>query len=630
MIHLQMALTASLIFSASVPTTEPLLPLKVLYAGNPGSARARDFQSFLSRHFATVGTADLRTFTPKDAGAFDVIIFDWTPVMAGAHPKVVDGFVRVPRPPLPPSLGKEYGRPTVLIGPVGGLIGDHEGLKTCTGCWCLDDAAHGLILTHPIFNTPLKVALQFEERPTPVEYYNAPGIDPWGKMKVWPVQLQGAVGLDPGVVAPGWGFTDAPDAEYISSGVNLKGPRSVAIGRHGNFLLWGFSAPPADLTPEACKCFVNAVCYIKKFDGQRPLIRVTPRSYLESRDWALHLAQQARDVLDEERYVRSFKERIEIARASPRGRMPLALANLDEAKIRARHKQAAKQVLDDFPPSVVAQCGQDGEKYVRYYERNLEYLLPQVEVKVFENGGQKFESKTVHFAVDQDVKALGLSNRSIALLDRCVGMLEQGDRPSLALRILKRYTTENLKNSAQWRAWLEVNRRRLFFSDTGGYKFHARPANVNDHKSADGPRWSQEPVAVQVDVSPNPVPAGRTCMLIVKVAIAPGWHIQTLDEMKGPTAVTRLAFQQPKGIKALDNWLAPQPDLAANGTVAYLGTVTFRRPIQIAVDLPPGEISLPVAVTFQACDRGSCRPPATLKGTATIKISAGASNCGTE
>jgi hypothetical protein len=27
------------------------------------------------------------------------------------------------------------------------------------------------------------------------------------------------------------------------------------------------------MTPEARKCFVNAVCYIKKFDGQKPIVR---------------------------------------------------------------------------------------------------------------------------------------------------------------------------------------------------------------------------------------------------------------------------------------------------------------------------------------------------------------------
>ena len=51
-----------------------------------------------------------------------------------------------------------------------------------------------------------------------------------------------------------------------------KEVQPVAIARHGNFFLWGFSAQPSDMTLEAQKCFLNAVCYIKKFDGQKPIV----------------------------------------------------------------------------------------------------------------------------------------------------------------------------------------------------------------------------------------------------------------------------------------------------------------------------------------------------------------------
>jgi len=41
----------------------------------------------------------------------------------------------------------------------------------------------------------------------------------------------------------------------------------VAIGRHGNFLHWGFAALSDDMTDEARDVFANAVVYIAGFAG---------------------------------------------------------------------------------------------------------------------------------------------------------------------------------------------------------------------------------------------------------------------------------------------------------------------------------------------------------------------------
>ena len=140
-----------------------------------------------------------------------------------------------------------------------------------------------MVPSHEVFRKPLKVDIQFEDHAVPANYRHYPGGDKLGQtMKVWKVQTKKFPEIDPGMVSDPYGFGDSPDAEVISAGLNSKGPDSVALGRHGNFFLWGFSASPADMTPEARKCFVNAVCYIKKFDGQKPLVRKTG----SGREWA--------------------------------------------------------------------------------------------------------------------------------------------------------------------------------------------------------------------------------------------------------------------------------------------------------------------------------------------------------
>ena len=270
--------------------------------------------------------------------------------------------------------------------------------------------------THEIFHKPLNVNLEWEERPTPENYRHWPGGEKLGKtIKVWKVATKKFPEIDPGLVSDPYGFDDSPDAEVISSGLDSKGPDSVALARHGNFFLWGFAAQPSDMTPEARKCFVNSVCYIKKFDGQKPLVRKNS----SGREWALVYAGYLKTINDEK-----FIERL-------------------------------------FPEDLRKRFGKDAEKYLAYYRENLEYLHPAPPSNLL--------------AVDEDVKSLSSSNRKIELLQRCVSLLEKGEKAELAQRILKRYTNEQFTDAKGWKDWLEKNRDRLFFSDVGGFKFFVAP-----------------------------------------------------------------------------------------------------------------------------------------------------------
>jgi hypothetical protein len=70
------------------------------------------------------------------------------------------------------------------------------------------------------------------------------------------------------------------------------------------------------------------------------------------------------------------------------------------------------------------------------------------------------------YFVDEDVKQLGLSNRSTDLLERCVTMLETRTTPELAKRLLERYTNQDFETADEWRAWLTANRATLQFRET--------------------------------------------------------------------------------------------------------------------------------------------------------------------
>jgi hypothetical protein len=304
-----------------------------------------------------------------------------------------------------------------------------------------------VVPTHDLFNKPFQVKLTFEERSVPENYRLWPGGDRLGKtMKMWRVQRKKFPEIDPGLVSDPYAIDDYPDAEVLARGQSGKGPEAVAIGRHGNFLLWGFSAQPSDMTAAGRACFLNAVCYIKRFDGRRPAVAYTA----PARRWALAYAGHARTSRDE-KYLKQL-----------------------------------------FPEDVWRQCGNDPEKYARYYQENLEFLR---------------WSPAGHFVVDEEVKGLGLSNRDPRLLDRCVGLMERGEGADLALRVLRRYTRERFTRASAWRNWLDKNRARLCFTDSGGYKFLVVPPVSTTARPAEqggSPRALQAPRQGKGEAAPGP------------------------------------------------------------------------------------------------------------------------------
>jgi hypothetical protein len=96
-------------------------PRRVLYVGNAGTDRAREYEAFLKEHFARVGVADRGRFDPAQAEGFDVVLLDWS-----QHDANPDGKFEFPYPerglksPLGPRSG--WSKPTVLLGSAGHLL----------------------------------------------------------------------------------------------------------------------------------------------------------------------------------------------------------------------------------------------------------------------------------------------------------------------------------------------------------------------------------------------------------------------------------------------------------------------------------------------------------------------------
>ena len=59
--------------------------------------------------------------------------------------------------------------------------------------------------------------------------------------------------------------------------------------------------------------------------------------------------------------------------------------------------------------------------------------------------------------IDPEVRALGIPNNDIRLLDKAIELMEQGDPDGKT--ILERYTLKRFATPAEWRTWLDPNRR---------------------------------------------------------------------------------------------------------------------------------------------------------------------------
>ncbi len=266
---------------------------------------------------------------------------------------------------------------------------------------------------HELFRGPLPVTPTIVDSATPEQYRTCfDGKELGPRIPVWRVHGELAQ-PNFGLVCDPYGFTDSPDCEVIARGFDAKGPRSLAIARQGNWLLWGFCASPSEMTEEARRVFLNAVVYMRQFDGQSPLVR----KKASAREWALVHASRVGQAGD--RYARSrFVEELLSAAGNDSGRLSAILAE------------------------------------------DLEYVRADGEGP---------------FSIDAEAKAIGVSNRDLRLLDGCIGRLEGQADDDVARRLLERYTGERHADAAAWRAWLDERRDRLFFTDCGGYRWMASP-----------------------------------------------------------------------------------------------------------------------------------------------------------
>ncbi len=591
--------------------------------------RTAAFEQYLKKYFSGVKAINGMDYKPEMSADYDVTIFDGeAPALSPSKLRRGDNGISIVESYRPRCIPDDFNYPAILLADMGEEYGRAIGTKTDWYCLCLDADAHHFNVEHPIFKGPYKTKLTIVDKPTPEDAYHYKyfydGEMP-DTLTMWKVQTKGYItdrGFRVGMVSRPWGFCDSPDAEMISSGVCAKTLDAVAIGRHGNFFFWGFSASPKYMTEEAKAVFANAVVYTAGLKGQRIIARkyldlVATKEYIKEKVYLTSKESYDETAkMYEEFYASMREDQKQIAERKSNGEK---ISERDEMTLQYDYSTVPVQPYEEYLKDQMGNdtfdtFGTDTDAYHKYLSDNTPYLF----------GGRMF----YNLVLDEDVKSFGIPNTDIRLLDKAISMLEIGEKASKsdveaqdnydkAKRILDRYTLCTFTKAADWRNWFDTNKDKIFFTQAGGWYFMV---NNNDPQSQGNSYeakalFSAKNNVVLPETSPNePVAIGASFIsapgahqyLVVRIKVQSGFHIYGQVSESDPFIATKINITLPDGYKKLDNVKLPAPVFYNNsGTTQYIGDNTFIYPIDGA-----DEGVIKVSVEYQCCDSHSCLPPA--------------------
>ena len=644
-LHAQKKQAVSVLYVGGSPEIETVgigTPPDPAVVAKSAAERTAAFEKFLKKNFKTVKVVDAKDYHYSMSDYYDVTIIDGRPAELAPGIREVDEHGRMVRYARPQYFPLDFNRPVITIAEAGEDMGRRIGTKNDWYCLCLEDLALGWNASHPIFQGPVKVKLETSMQPTPagaLEFAEIMSETLPAETEMFLMQtinytekMNGNYTYRIGMVSRPGGYLDSPETEVITGGKCAKSIDAVAIGRHANWLTWGFAASPAYMTETAKALFVNAVVYMKQFAGQHPIARkfndgVATRDHIamdKNRMSRSNWKAYNQSNMDFNRTVDSLKAVIKEQRAKGEEVDPnLAIyENFPEQKL-ITYREYLMQM--DRGDGLYKVFGTDEQAYKDYYDKNYGWFwCPE---------------GSYSLVIDDEVRYLGIPNNDIRILDKCISMLEKNDpEKDIAETILKRYTLCRFETAKEWRDWYNRYHDKLFFTEGGGYlwlvnTFENVPGNDYRVRLAEeeeaymaqkaargnGRRGPAAPVQLTDDRNPvylqaEAVNTEKGKDIVVFQKIHPGYHTYAVVPADEVFVVTTVEITLPEGYKTVGPLYTPEASLLdASGTTVYRGTGEFRQSIE-----GEGEGEATVKVTYQCCNNNTCLVPETK--TFTVKL----------
>lgn len=630
---LSMMTIALLACIATMAATVKKTNLKVLYVGGHSDmeifgeknydkeahaksieTRTAAWKSFLETYFTTVKTVQGKDYNYKMSYNYDVTIIDGdlkpleprrTVSQNGKYSKMV----------YAKYFPENFDRPVITIAEEGETVGRGIGVKNDWYCLCLLGHAYNMNTKSAIFKGPYPVKITTENRPTPAaakEYGEFAHEKVPATVAMWKVQNKdygNSKGYKIGMVTRPWGYLDSPDTEIISGGESAKCFHAISIGRHANWLHWGFSASPADMTEEAKPVFLNAVIYISKFAGHHIIAR------------KLNEGIATRTSVDEQKYnvskenYNSYKNSIEGYNQLMKHRSDSLksieaaggkLSDQDKTYIQmGEHPQYVPNYLEyvkERAGELYEKFGADVTAYEKYYTENRPYFYCNLN-----DYGVK---------LDEDAKSLGIANNDKRILDKAISMWENNKDVEKAKRILYRYTLLRYEDVKEWRQWYKKYQNKLFFTESGGWlwlvndldpKTPGNDYSILKFNEIDETALAPKKKATQEDpvtFSYATIQKGEEGEIIIRMNIYPGYHIYSVVSDQDPYIQTSYDFKAEGDIK-LEGELQKPTGKLMNGSqsIIYEGEQVLRQ----KYTGKQGKVT--VTINYQACNNHACLMP---------------------
>ena len=149
-------------------------------------------------------------------------------------------------------------------------------------------------------------------------------------------------------------------------------------------------------------------------------------------------------------------------------------------------------------------------------------------------------------------------------------------------------------------------------------KFGEEKREISSSGKKDGASASEGPVRVEgVAVEPR-VPRGKKGALRLRIAIAPGWHLQ------GPDGLRVEASAGSESEFTFEEILPPPPerieDTGGEAIVGWHGTLEANISFLVSRKAKKGKREIAVRVAHRACGEGACRPEAVVSLPVTVEI----------
>ena len=127
----------------------------------------------------------------------------------------------------------------------------------------------------------------------------------------------------------------------------------------------------------------------------------------------------------------------------------------------------------------------------------------------------------------------------------------------------------------------------------------------------------EEKVSVAAKLSQDGVHSGAFVRAALLVTVRKGWHVNSASPSDENLIATSAAFLPPHGLNVADlrypRGTAKRFAFSDVPLDVYEGTVIIVLKIAVAQDLKPGDYTLPVEISYQACNNDVCLAPSTAR-----------------